>query len=324
MGKKLEKNCLRPRIPAAEALNVFTENDYLERLSIIALSRFEWQNLPESMDQRYLEWCLFMLGQAAILKTKDYGFINTKATTAGEINIYGLPTEINCYSFGEFNEKRKVYTGLLKDSEGNIVNDDYGEAILVMNNYFRTGNLQTLQLFANRLTEATRSIDVNVQNQKYPLLILTDQNQLLSMKQVYRQMATNEPVIYGSKKALTLEDIKVLKTDSPYVADKLTEYKNKVWDEALIYLGIQVIDEKKERLVESEASQNNEVTNLNLQSALITRQQAAKELNERFGLNVSVKVRSDLNNVVKTQLSTVADWVDKDEDGQLDEGEIDG
>lgn len=324
MGKKLEKNCLRPRIPAAEALNVFTENDYLERLSIIALSRFEWQNLPASMDQRYLEWCLFMFGQAAILKTKDYGFINTKATTAGEINIYGLPTEINCYSFGEFNEKRKVYTGLLKDSEGNIVNDDYGEAILVMNNYFRTGNLQTLQLFANRLTEATRSIDVNVQNQKYPLLILTDQNQLLSMKQVYRQMATNEPVIYGSKKALTLEDIKVLKTDSPYVADKLTEYKNKVWDEALIYLGIQVIDEKKERLVESEASQNNEVTNLNLQSALITRQQAAKELNERFGLNVSVKVRSDLNNVVKTQLSTVADWVDKDEDGQLDEGEING
>lgn len=324
MGKKLEKNCLRPRIPAAEALNVFTENDYLERLSIIALSRFEWQNLPASMDQRYLEWCLFMFGQAAILKTKDYGFINTKATTAGEINIYGLPTEINCYSFGEFNEKRKVYTGLLKDSEGNVINDDYGEAILVMNNYFRTGNLQTLQLFANRLTEATRSIDVNVQNQKYPLLILTDQNQLLSMKQVYRQMATNEPVIYGSKKALTLEDIKVLKTDSPYVADKLTEYKNKVWDEALIYLGIQVIDEKKERLVESEASQNNEVTNLNLQSALITRQQAAKELNERFGLNVSVKVRSDLNNVVKTQLSTVADWVDKDEDGQLDEGEING
>lgn len=324
MGKKLEKNCLRPRINANEALNVFTENDYLERLSIIALSRFEWQNLPSSMDQRYLEWCLFMLGQAAILKTKEYGFINTKATTAGEINIYGLPTEINCYSFGDFNENRKVYTGLLKDSEGNIVNDDYGEAILVMNNYFRSGNLQTLQLFAGRLAEATRSIDTNVQNQKYPLVILTDQNQLLSMKNVYQQISSNQPIIYGSKKALTLEDIKVLKTDSPYVADKLTEYKNKIWDEALIYLGIQVIDEKKERLVESEASQNNEVTNLNLQSALITRQQAAEELNERFGLNVSVKVRSDLNNIVKTQLSTVADWVDKDEDGQLDEGEING
>ena len=90
MGKKAEKNCLKPRIPAAEALNVFTEQDYLERLSIIALSRFEWQNLPESMDQRYLEWCLFMLGQAAILKTKDYGFVNTKATTAGEINTLSI------------------------------------------------------------------------------------------------------------------------------------------------------------------------------------------------------------------------------------------
>lgn len=324
MGKKRITNCLRPRISGAEALNIVTENDYLDRLSLIALSRFEWQGLPDSMDQRYLEWCLFMLGQAAILKTEKYGFINTKATANGDINIYGLPTAINCYSFGEFHETRKVYTGLLKDGEGKVVNDDYGEAILVMNNYFRTPNISTLQLFAGRLAEATRSIDTNVQNQKYPLVILTDQNQLLSMKNVYQQISSNQPIIYGSKKALTLEDIKVLKTDSPYVADKLTEYKNKIWNEALIYLGIQVIDEKKERLVESEASQNNEVTNLNLQSALITRQQAAQELNERFGLNVSVKVRSDLNNVVKTQLSTVADWVDKDEDGQLDEGEING
>lgn len=322
MKKQRDKNVIRPKISAAEADNLYTVQDYMDRLTLIALSRFEWEGLPSSMDQRYLEWCLFMFGQAALLKTPEYGYINTKAVAAGELNIYGLPTEINCYSFNGFSETRKVYTGILKNAKGETVNKDTDEAILVLNNYLRVGNFETLNMFAARLADAQRSVDTNVRNQKFPLMILTDENQLLSMKNVYRQVDGNQPVIYGSNKALSLDDVKVLKTDAPYVADKLMQYKMKIWNEALLYLGIQVVDEKKERLVEAETAQNNEVTNMNLQSALVPRQQAAEQFNEKFGTHVSVKVRSDLGNVIKTQLSTISDWVDEDRDGVVDTEEV--
>ena len=91
-------------------INDDTYVDFLERLKKIAISMFEWVNLPESMDARYLELCLYYLGQAALLKNDDGIFINTKACSAGRINIYELPTEINCYSV-EFNTNKKLYDG---------------------------------------------------------------------------------------------------------------------------------------------------------------------------------------------------------------------
>ena len=70
--------------------------------------------------------------------------------------------------------------------------------------------------------------------------------------------------------------------------------------------------EKKERLITDEASSNNELINLNLQSFLIPRQKACDEFNEKFGLKgtdkeVKVKVRSDLHNLIKNAQSVVSD-----------------
>ena len=129
--------------------------------------------------------------------------------------------------------------------------------------------------------------------------------------------------------------MKSLNTGAPYIADKVTEYKKEIWNEALEYLGINTMSiEKKERLITDEASSNNELINLNLQSFLIPRQEAARQFNELFGLTgtdkeISVRVRSDLYNVIKNELSTVKDF-DFDNDGILEkeeiekEGEIDG
>ena len=91
-------------------VNDDTYVDFLERLKKIAISMFEWVNLPDSMDARYLELCLYYLGQAALLKNDKDIFINTKACSAGQLNIYELPTEINCYSV-EFNTTKKQYDG---------------------------------------------------------------------------------------------------------------------------------------------------------------------------------------------------------------------
>ena len=58
--------------------NDLTYIDYLERFKKIALSMFEWVNLPETMNERYLEECLYYFGQASLLKDETKGFINTQ------------------------------------------------------------------------------------------------------------------------------------------------------------------------------------------------------------------------------------------------------
>lgn len=289
------KKKIRPNnmFDSAMVLNDLTYDDYLKRLEKIALSIFEWTDLPESMNQRWLERCLYFKGMAALLKDKNYGFINTGAVGGGYINIYGIPTKVNCFSNG-YSEMRDVYMGI----EKGIAQDD--KAILVMNNWDRVPTCSTIELFAMRLANIQRTIDLNIHAQKTPVLILTDDKQRLTVKNMYEQYDGNAPAIYGDKNILTADALKVLKTDAPYVADKLIEARRDTWNEALTFLGVSNLsEEKKERLIQAEANSNNEVINLNLQSYLAPRKEAARQFNEVFGTNIDVKVRSDLYNIVK-------------------------
>lgn len=297
-------------------VNDETYYDYLYRLKKIATSIFEWVNLPSSMNSRYIEETLYYLGTAALLWDDNYGFINTKCSSAGEINIYGLPTKVNCYSY-RYQDMRMLYTGLNKTK-------DNKECIMVMNTWDRTPTCSTLELFALRLYEAERTCDVNIKAQKTPVMLVVNDTQRLTMKNLYSQYDGNEPFIFGDKDSLSADTLKAIKTDAPYIADKLMEYKKEIWNEALTFLGINNLSlEKKERLITDEASSNNEVINMNLQSYLVPRKEACKLFNEKFGLTgdkaIDVRVRSDLFNLIKQNESVINDYTEIDESGDIDE-----
>lgn len=290
-------------------LNELQYVDYIERIKKICLSMFEWINLPSSMNSRYLEECLFYLGQASLLYDDKYGFINTKCTSDGRINIYGLPTDLTCYSY-DYHTSRRLYIGLNGDDKQ--INE---EAILVMNNYERIPTLSTCELFAKKLTNADLTAYINIQSQKTPVLILCNENQRLTLENMYSQYEGNKPVIFGDSDNLNINAIKSINTNAPFIADKVMEYKKEIWNELLTFLGINnLMLEKKERLVSDEANSNNELINMNLQSFLIPRQEACKKFNELFGLTgtdkeISVRVRSDLYNTIKKELSTTTDLI---------------
>lgn len=285
-------------------INDDTYIDYLERLKKIAISLFEWENLPDSMDARFLEFCLYYTGQAALLQNDAGVLINTKACTAGDINIYELPTSINCYSVG-FNQTKKVYDGFV--AEG-VNPEDY--AVHVLNNLNRCATAYTIELFAYRLYLAQRTADINISVNKMPFIITTDENQRLTMENLYNQIDANKPAIFGDKDTISnlKQSVQVLPTNPPFIADKLVDYKKQIFNEALEFLGINYLSEKKERLISNEVNSNNELINLNLQSYLIPRQKAAEQFNKLFGANVEVKVRSDLYNIIKEQESIVSDY----------------
>lgn len=320
MNKKIRKVPPKDAFRDAIILNNDTYIDYLERMKKICLSMFEWVNLPDSMNARFLEMCLYYNGQAALLYDDDYGYINTMAADGGYINIYGLPTELNCYSY-RFNQRRELYTVDTGQPKGR-------ECILVMNNFERVPTSASVTLFALRLAEAQRTADVNIKAQRTPLLITTDQKQYFTLKKMYEEYDGNTPAIFADKNVITPDALKSLKTDSPFIAQNIMDYKREIWNEFLTTMGISNLSEKRERMISNEVDSNNELVNLNLQAQLIPRKEACKQFNEKYGLAgskaIDVKVRSDLYNIVKQFESVTDEYRDqKSFEQELEEGEID-
>ena len=213
-------------------LNSATYNDYMERFEKICLSMFEWVNLPESMNARYLEFCLYYEGQAGLLYDEEYGFINTKVASNGYLNIYGLPSQLNCYSY-QYQKSRNLYTGLDGTKDKDVV--------LVMNNWQRIPTVSTIELFCQRLAEAEMTASVNIKAQKTPVLIVVDENQRLMMENLYSQYDGNRPFIFGDKNQLSENAIKCISTGADFIADKVMDYKKQIWNEALQFLGINTL-----------------------------------------------------------------------------------
>ena len=311
-----------------EILNNATYIDYLDRFKKLSLSIFEWVNLPKTMNARYIEQCLYFDGQCAFLKDKNYGFINTRCVGSGSINIYGLPNRLNCYSY-EYNSMRSLYTGLpINSSDKMLEYMSNNECILVQNNWDRIPTCGSMELFAMRLTEAERTCDINLKAQKTPVLLLVNEKQRLMLENLYAKYDGNNPFIFGDTKQLSSDIFQAVKTDAPYVIDKISEYKKDIWNEALTFLGINnILVDKKERLISDEANSNNELINLNLQSYLAPRKEACRQFNEKFGLTdtdkaIDVRVRSDLHNIIKNMESIVTDYNNnKEEIENLKEGE---
>ena len=304
MGRKIRKVPPKDAFRDAILMNTDTYVDYLRRMKKICLSMFEWENLPPSMNARFLEMCLFYNGQAALLYDEDYGYINTMAADGGYINIYGLPTELNCYSY-RFNQRRSLYMNDTGEEKGK-------ECILVMNNYERIPTCSTIYLFAYRLAEAQRTADVNIQAQRTPILITTDQKQLFTLRKMYEEYDGNTPAIFADKNLITPDSLKAIKTDAPYIAGNIMDYKREIWNEFLTFMGINNLAEKRERLITNEVDSNNELINLNLQSLMIPRKEACRQFNEKYGLMgekaIDVKIRSDLYNLVKEFESVTRDY----------------
>ena len=260
---------------ASQGLTDLTYTDWFYRLMLIARSRFKWNNLPNNMDERWIERYLFTEGKCVFFKDKKYGYMIAKMTPNGQINYYDDPTLVRPYGTN--------YTG------PDLMNDK--ECVIIRNNDIMLPTAPTIQLFAMRLTEITRTIDVNIEAQKTPVLIKCSDKQRVSLKQVYQQWKGNEPVIFGDK-TMDTESFEVLNTEAPVVFDKLQIQKHHILNECYTFLGINNANmDKRERLVDDEVQANNMQVELAAHVMLKARERACEMINKIFGLNISVELR---------------------------------
>lgn len=261
----------------AQELNNRTYTDYYYRLMLLARSVFKWENLPNGMDEKWIERFLFNEGRCIFFYDPIKGFMVTKCTESGGLNFYDEPTTVS-----------PVATNY--DGNGNLL-QNYEEAVVIYNNDEMIPTSPTIQLYALRLAELTRTIDINVHAQKTPTLILCNEKQRLTLQNIYRQWNGFEPVIFGDKN-LDIDGIKVLKTDAPIVFDKLQYQKHSVWNECMTFLGINNANQdKRERLVDDEVQANNEQIEQSAYLMLKAREKAAERINKAFGLNIRVSQR---------------------------------
>lgn len=261
-------------------LNNRTYLQYYNRLTELAISMFEWKNLPETVDPRYLEMCLFSDGMCVFFNDEVLGFLALQVAIGGQLNVYRIPIDRRAYA-----------------SNGYQMNLTEENSVIIFNNYLHTNSMLDVEMFSKRLYNLDRAIDVNANAQKTPILIQCDESQRMTMKNLYKQYEGNEPFIFGSK-ALDVNGLKVLQTGAPYVADKLYELKVQYWNEALTYLGISNINTtKKERMITDEVTRNQGGVVASRYSRLESRRQACRQINNMFGLDIWCDYREDFQDI---------------------------
>ena len=257
--------------------NDATYVQYFDRLTELAISMFEWKNLPESIDERFLELTLFNKGYAVFYKDEDMDeYVCLPAAVGGTLDIYNIPTLRRAYAASGYNYQL-----------------DNKNSVLIYNNMLHKNSVLDVEMFAKRLYEIDRIIDVNISAQKTPVLISCDETQRLTLKNLYMQYDGNSPVIYGDKN-MTPDALKVLNTGAPFIADKLYMLKTQRWNEMLTYLGISNANfQKKERMLRDEVIRETGGIIASRYSRLNERKKACRQINAMFGLDLDCVYRED-------------------------------
>lgn len=274
---------------AADAFNKLTYNFYYDRLLEMSLARYEWLNLPDSVDARFLELTLFKNGRALFFEDDVLGMLALPVIINGPFNVYKIPIRRRAFTPGvsSVNETDKSTAATYQAERTNK------DSVICYNNMLHSPSLNMCRMFARRLADIDRTIDVNISAQKTPVLIESDTNTMLSLKNAYKQYEGNFPVIFG-KKGIA-DNVKVLMTGAPLVAPALQQLKQTIWNDAMEALGIANHGaDKKERVNILEIQANQGGTIASRYSGLIAREQACDAVNRMFGTSISVRYREEV------------------------------
>ena len=277
-----------------ESLMKNTEDygQYLMMLTELSISMFDWENLPSTINQRFLELTLFSDGFAAFFKDEDLdaeaitgvpdtdndtgAYLALQVSMNGRLNVYREPIYYRAYAVN----------GYQKQLNNN-------NSVIIYNNMLHTNSILIAKIFARRLYNLDQIINVNANAQKTPVAIQCDETERLTYLNAFKEIDGNAPVLFATKN-IDLSQLKAINMQAPYVADKLYQLKNQYWNEAMTYLGISNVSfQKKERMVQDEVIRSQGGTIASRYSRLQSRRNACDKINSMFGLNVSCDFRED-------------------------------
>lgn len=219
-------------------LNTYSNNYFA--LTLIAQNRFKWESKiikPFERLSEYIEYLLYYYGQC-LLKNMGKYWIVLRCTPIGEPDDCGQPKRFQTYTFN--GSKAEIY--------------NYNEVIWIKNNAFCIPTSFWLWKYCDRIAHIERVMDINIDAQKTPYIIETTPEMQFSVKNLFKKIKEMSEVIFTNSSAGGIrEKVKVLDLNAPYLVDKLYAQKQNEFNDALNFIGINTIDEKRERLITGEA-----------------------------------------------------------------------
>lgn len=263
-------------------LNQKTYDYWMRRLTELAVSTIEWTGLPDTIDTRYLEMILCNKGLAVFFKDQELDqYLALNVMISDKWNVYNIPTGREAYAVNGYHNKL-----------------DISNSVIIFNNYLHTPTIIDLEIYARKLYEVDRAIDVNIIGQKTPHIVKCSENQRLVLENLFMNYQGNIPFIFGDK-SMNFENLDTIDITTPYVTDKLQIARRQIFNDALTYLGIENnSNEKAERMVTNESISNLGAIEAARKTRLNARQQACDLINKMFGLNVSVRYRVPLTSEI--------------------------
>ena len=233
----------------------------------MALSRFRWINLPETCDERYLEMTLVTQGIASIAfpRKMEGTFLSLQCAQQGRPNMYDRP--IRWLAIGQ---------------NGSKYSCDAKNGVVVFDNETRYPLMDGIRLYANELTHLRLTRRMNRMHQQIPFILTGPQEKRQDMVNLFKQVAGGEPAI------LATDDIQqigyeAMSTGVEFIGEQLAVDEQNIWSRIYTMLGLTNTTMKQERMTEDEIRAQKAPSELVLESCLIERRKAARELNERFG-----------------------------------------
>lgn len=275
------------------------KNHFMKKFEIIALNLFSWENLPPTIEERYIEKALFNKGLVCLVDDNNFGQIVVPCNYSQNMNIWGEPTEVITTGYNyikSFNIENTVNTTYTRNNDNE---DRLNSAIVCQNNDLAISTREILEYYVNKLVEVELSTFTNVYLQKFPFLINTTKDNEMTMKTLISKVDKGEPYIMYNKKIADLTTaVDVFNLNVPFVADKLLQYRFETEREIYTLFGFNNNFEKKERLLTDEINVNNDFINCNIDSMFKKRKQFAELINAKYGWNVQVKKRYEIKEEV--------------------------
>lgn len=265
----------KPRTTTTNIDNAITDHFLFKRFELLALNQFKWTGLPRGLEERHVERVLFNEGRALFFRDDLDGFFCLPCSPGQGVNVYGDPLE---YVATGFNYTKHVPAA---------------KSVLIENNKLRMPTRFAIEYFVNQLFEVVRTRDVNIKTLKAPFIITTDDKSVLTVKKALDDIVNNVYAVFADKSYGLNEAVNVFQTGVKCMTGELTDVYHDILNEALTYLGINNANtDKRERLITSEAESNNQFIDSCAEMFLEARKRAAEDINDRFGLSVSVELRT--------------------------------
>lgn len=270
----------KKRANLSDLLNDLTFRTHFDKFKMVCINEHEWDGLPDGIQARHIERLLFSKGFACFFRDPQMSHMCLECDTGGNVNVYGDPLGYRAHGY---NYQRYL---------------DADQCVIIRNNLLALPTEPFVMHYVNKITEAERTMDVNIKACKTPIVFTCDDKDVLTFKRIFQQVDGNVPAIFADR-GLNLDSITAFQTGVKFMGNEIMDYKRSVESDLLTFLGQDNTPvDKKERLITDEAEANNQLIASFADLQLQARQKACEEINAMFGLSVSVHRREPVENSV--------------------------